>query len=94
MIDIALADLGDDEWQIRSGATAEAARHVAARLHDDPVPSTNASWHRVDVDLDEYAVIRAALLELAYGTTKSVPSGNTSLQIIDLFEELIRQISH
>jgi uncharacterized protein len=47
---------------------------------------------QIDTTMDEFAVLRAALLKLAYGTTRSSPAGRTRLEIIDLFEELKRQV--
>jgi hypothetical protein len=37
--------------------------------------------------------VRTALVELAYGTTRSTPAGTSRLEIIDLLEELTRQLS-
>lgn len=92
VIDIALADLGDDEWEIRTGLAPEAARQFSDRLRNDVVLSTVGSWHQIDTSMDEFAVLRAALLELAYGTTRSTPTGGTRLEVIDMFEELKRQV--
>ncbi|MEU4093245.1 ankyrin repeat domain-containing protein [Streptomyces sp. NPDC026673] len=92
VIDIALDDLGDDEWQCRTGTDAETARAVAVRLREDIVQATNASWHQLDMTADELAATRAALVELAYGTTRGTPAGTSRLEIIDLLAELNRQL--
>jgi ankyrin repeat protein len=88
VIDLVVSDLRDDEWRTRTGTPADAARRFAIRLRTNVIPAGNASWHYLDADRGEYAVIRGALLELAYGTTRSTPPGYTRLDIIDLFEEL------
>lgn len=90
VIDTVLADLGDDEWHTRSGRSAETARNVAGRLRDQLVPATRASWHRLDVTADEFAAIRSALVELAHGTTRTLPHGTTHLEMTDLLAELDR----
>jgi hypothetical protein len=92
VIDIALDDLGDDEWRTRTGTTAEAARGFAERLRDDIVPAATGSWHELDATTDEFAAARAALVELAYGTTLIMPDGTSRLEIVDLLEELNRQL--
>jgi hypothetical protein len=92
VIDSALDDLGYDEWNIRTGTHAEAARAVAARLRDEVVPAANASWQQLDVTADELAAARSALVELAYGTTRIMPAGTSRLKIIDVLEELNRQL--
>jgi uncharacterized protein len=92
VIDIALDDLGDDEWRTRTGTDAETARAIAVRLRDEIVPTENASWHHLDATVDELAAVRSALVELAYGTTRIMPAGTSRLEIIDMLEELNRQI--
>jgi DNA-binding SARP family transcriptional activator/ankyrin repeat protein len=91
VIDIALDDLGDDAWQTRTGTHSEQARAFAARLRD-VVPAANASWHQLDATADELATTRSALVELACGTTRVLPSGSSRLEIVDLLEELDRQL--
>ena len=85
-------DLGDEEWATRTGADADTARAVAVRLRHDVVPAPNASWFQLDVTTDELAATRSALVELAYGTTRVMPTGTSSLEIVDLLEELNRQL--
>jgi len=91
VIDIALDDLGDGEWQARTGTHCEQARAFAARLRD-VVRAANASWHQLDATADELATARSALVELAHGTTRVVPPGSSRLDIVDLLEELDRQL--
>ncbi|GGM78451.1 hypothetical protein GCM10007977_094980 [Dactylosporangium sucinum] len=91
VIDIALDDLGDDEWQTRTGRHPRQARAFAARLRG-AVPATNASWHQLDATADELATVRSALAELAYGPTHVVPPGSSRCEILDLLEELDRQL--
>jgi ankyrin repeat protein len=88
VIDIALDDLGDDEWETRSGLDAEVARSTAARLRDGLEPAPGASWYRLDLTRAEFATMRSSLVELAYGTTRATPAGTTRLEIIDVLEEL------
>jgi len=91
-VDRALDDLGDDEWQTRTGTDAATARALATRLRDEVVPAANASWHQLDVTADELAAARSALVELAYGTTRTLPAGISGLEIVDLLHELHRQL--
>jgi hypothetical protein len=92
VIDIVLDDLGDDEWATRTGVDADTARAAALRLRSEAVPASNASWHQLDVTTDELAAIRSALVELAYGTTRVPPATTSTLHIVDLLEELNRQL--
>ncbi|MEV5768071.1 ankyrin repeat domain-containing protein [Micromonospora sp. NPDC052213] len=92
VIDIVLDDLGDDEWATRTGTDADTAEAVAVRLRNEIVPATNASWFQLEVTADELAATRSALVELAYGTTRVMPAGTSRLEIVDLLEELNRQL--
>ncbi|WP_405433869.1 ankyrin repeat domain-containing protein [Micromonospora sp. NBC_00617] len=92
VIDIALGDLGDDEWNTRTGTDAEVARAFAVRLRDDVVPAVHASWHQLDATAAELATARSALVELAYGTTRIMPAAASRLEITDMLEELNRQL--
>ncbi|SCF28585.1 hypothetical protein GA0074696_4094 [Micromonospora purpureochromogenes] len=56
------------------------------------VPAAHASWHQLDVTAGEFAAARSALVELAYGTTRVMPAGTSRLEIIDVLEELDRQL--
>lgn len=92
VIDIALGDLGDDEWNTRTGTDAEVARAFAIRLRDDVVPAVHASWHQLDATAAELAAARSALVELAYGTTRIMPAAVSRLEIADMLMELNRQL--
>jgi uncharacterized protein len=91
VIERAVDDLRDNEWDIRTGTSSEAALGFARRLRDKPEPASGASWHILNVTSDEVATARAALLELAYGTPTVMPDGTSHDEITDLFEELERQ---
>ncbi|MFI6825326.1 ankyrin repeat domain-containing protein [Micromonospora sp. NPDC050187] len=91
-IGIALDDLGDDEWNTRTGTDADTVRAVAVRLRDEIAPAVDASWHQMEVSADELAAARSALVELAYGTTRTMPTDTSRLEIIDVLEELNRQL--
>ncbi|MFI1195340.1 ankyrin repeat domain-containing protein [Micromonospora sp. NPDC020750] len=92
VIDIALVDLGDDEWNTRTGTDAEVARAFAVRLRNDVVPAVHASWHQLHATAAELAAARSALVELAYGTTRIMPAAASRLEITDMLEELNRQL--
>ncbi|MCP2322270.1 hypothetical protein HDA40_000777 [Hamadaea flava] len=92
VIDIAIDDLGDDEWETRTGLSTETAQAFAARLRLDFLRATGASWHQLAATADEFATARSALVELAYGTTRRMPSSMSRLEIIDLLEEINRQL--
>jgi uncharacterized protein len=62
------------------------------RLRDEIAPATSASWHQLDYTAAELAATRSALVELAYGTTRRMPADTSGLDIIDLLEELNRQL--
>jgi hypothetical protein len=61
-------------------------------LRTDLAPAATASWHELAATTDEFATARAALVELAYGTTRVTPDGTSRLEIVDLLEELNRQL--
>lgn len=92
VIDIAIDDLGEDEWRVRTGTDAEAALAFARRLGEGGQPVSGASWYQLVATADELNTARAALVELAYGTTQATPEGISRLQIVDLLEELKRQM--
>ena len=79
-VEIALDDLGDDEWRVRTGWDAGPARTVAARLR--------AAVTSIDVTSDEFGAVRSALAELAFGTTRTTPAGTTRLDVDDLLDRL------
>ncbi|WP_067501708.1 ankyrin repeat domain-containing protein [Actinoplanes sp. TFC3] len=92
VIDVCLDDLGDEEWQTRTGRDAGVARVMAERLRDGSTPAAHASWHEVTATAEELAVVRSALVELAYGTSRVLPAGTSRLQLRDALDELDRQL--
>ncbi|WP_169739859.1 ankyrin repeat domain-containing protein [Actinospica robiniae] len=92
VIDIAMDDLGEREWSTRTGIEGQAALAFAERLREGGSPASTASWHELDATSEEVGCARAALVELAYGTTRTMPEGFSRLQIVDLLEELNREL--
>jgi hypothetical protein len=88
IIDVVIVDLGD-EWEERTSRSVEAALAFAARLRDDPDPASHASWHVVAASRDELAIVRSALVETAYGTTRALLDGVDRLVIQDLIDRQI-----
>lgn len=92
VIDVALADLGDDEWETRTSTDAETARAVAARLRDGIVRAANASWSEVEASAVELSAVRSALLEVGFGNARVLPPDISRMQILDVLDELNRQL--
>lgn len=93
IIDVVVAGL-DEEWEERTSCSAEAALTFAARLRSDPDPAPNASWHVVAASCDELKIVRSALVEMAYGTTRVLPDGVSTLEVQDLAEDIFRQLAY
>lgn len=93
IIDVVVADL-DEEWKERTSCSTEAALTFAARLRSDPDPAPNASWHVVTASRDELTILRSALFEVAYGTTRVLPDGINRPDAQDLAEDIFRQLNH
>jgi ankyrin repeat protein len=93
IIDVVIADL-DAEWEVRTSCSAEAALTFAARLRSDPDPVPGASWHAVAASPDEVTIVRSALREIAYGTTRVLPAGVDRFDVCDLAEDIFRQLNH
>jgi ankyrin repeat protein len=91
-IDVVVADLGEDEWEVRTSCSAEAALTFAARLRSDPAPTPNASWYVMAASRDELTVVRSALVEMAWGTTRVLPDGVNRPDVQDLAEDIFRQL--
>lgn len=89
-ITVAVDDLGDSEWEARTGVEAHEARVFAARLRAEVVKAPGASWHQLDATADEWATARQAVAELALGDGGGIPPGVTRLQLKDLLAELDR----
>ena len=93
IIDVVIADL-DEEWEERTSRSAEAALTFAARLRTTRSHAPNASWHVVAASRDELTIVRSALVEMAYGTTRVLPDGVNRLDVQDLAEDIFRQLNH
>jgi hypothetical protein len=92
VIERAVDDLSSEEWRIRTGIGAQEALAFASRLRHEPQPAARAPWRTLDCTSEELAAIRAALLELAHGTTTLMPAGVSRHEITDLFEEFEQQL--
>lgn len=49
LVACAAEELGDDEWDTRTGTPYALAQTVARRLVDDPAKAPTASWHRIEL---------------------------------------------
>jgi hypothetical protein len=93
IIDVVVADL-DEEWEELTSCSAEAALTFATRLRSDPDPAPNASWHVMAASRDELTIVRSALVEMAYGTTRVLPDGVNRPDVQDLAADIFRQLDH
>jgi ankyrin repeat protein len=84
--------LGPKVFDDLTSTRSEDALGLARRLRSQPVPAPGASWHTLDVTSDELRPARAALLELTYGTPMAIPDGISHHDIVDLYDELERQL--
>lgn len=88
LVDHAVDELGDDEFETLVGASTEEARRVTNRLRhayqDDP---QSRSLKQVDITRNEQLLIRGALLNLAYGPPMEMPPGMTRVQMADIYED-------
>jgi uncharacterized protein len=88
LVEHAINDLGDDEFQTLVGASAEEARRVTDRLRTAQQDHAQSrTLKHVEITRDEQALIRGALLNLAYGPPPNLPPGTTRAQIADIFED-------
>jgi uncharacterized protein len=94
VVDTALDDLGDPEWEDHTHTGSAAARITAARLRNEIHPAIGASWYQLDATAGEMKVIRSALVELAYGAAREMPPGIPWVDVVDLLHELDRQLGH
>lgn len=88
LVDHAMDELGDDEFETLVGGSADEARRVANRLryaHQDQPMSHGL--RQVDITRDEQSLIRGALLNLAYGPAMEMPAGMTRVQMADIYED-------
>lgn len=88
LVEHAIEDLGDDEFETLVGASTEVARRVTDRLrHAHQAHPQSHSLKHIDISREEQALIRGALLNLAYGPPMEMPPGMTRVQLADIFED-------
>lgn len=88
LIDHALLDLGDEEFETLIGATEDSARDTSHQLRTAQTLYEDSRTLRVvDVTRDQHLLIRDTLLNLAYGPSMPMPSGMTRAQLADLFAD-------
>ena len=88
----AAEELGDDEWDTRTGTPYALARTVAHRLVDEPAKSPTASWHHIELTRAELATLRQGLVELAYAVRVTLPDGLGQEYVHDALDELDAQL--
>ncbi|MFD6973127.1 ankyrin repeat domain-containing protein [Streptomyces sp. NPDC059979] len=88
----AVKDLGSEEWEAHTGRSVDSATALVRRFSDEPRSVPHASWYALDVTSDELSILRAAFLELAYGSPGAMPVGVSRNEIVDMYEELDRRI--
>lgn len=88
----AAEELGDDEWDTRTGTPYALAQTVARRLVDEPVKSPTASWHSIELTRAELATVRQALVELAYAVRVTLPDSLGPEYVHDALDELDAQL--
>lgn len=88
LVDHAVDELGDDEFETLVGASTEQARRVTNRLrHTFQDHPQSRSLKQVDITREEQLLIRGALLNLAYGPSMEMPPGLTRAQMADIYED-------
>jgi ankyrin repeat protein len=88
LVDHAVDELGDDDFETLVGASTEEARRVTNRLrHAYQDHPQSRSLKQVDITRDEQLLIRGALLNLAYGPPMETPAGMTRVQMADIYED-------
>lgn len=88
LVDHAIDDLGDDEFEILVGSAAEEGRRVADRLRNSLTKlAESGTLKRIDITRDEQLLIRGALLNLAYGPPMEMLDGMTRAQAADIYED-------
>ncbi|MGA3565779.1 ankyrin repeat domain-containing protein [Melissospora conviva] len=92
LVACAAEELGDDEWDTRTGTPYALAQTVAHRLVDDPAKSPTASWHRIELTRAELATVRQAFVELAYAVRVTLPDGIGQEYVHDALDELDAQL--
>lgn len=88
LVDHAIDDLGDDEFEVLVGSAADEGRRVADRLRNSSTnPVESSTLKRIDITRDEQLLIRGALLNLAYGPPMEMLGGMTRAEAADIFED-------
>ena len=75
-----------DEVSILTGYTGDEARALTRRLIDPD--AIRAGLFSVSLSTDEVGVLRAALLNLAYGPPTHPPPDLTHTDVVDMYEDL------
>ncbi|WP_234591237.1 ankyrin repeat domain-containing protein [Micromonospora sp. MH99] len=92
LVACATEELGDDEWDARTGTPYTLARTVAHRLVNDPAKSPTASWHRIELTGAELSTVRQAFVELVYAIRVTLPDGIGREYVRDTLDELDAQL--
>ncbi|MEU6203166.1 ankyrin repeat domain-containing protein [Micromonospora musae] len=92
LVACAAEELGDDEWDTRTGTPYALAQTVAHRFVHDPAKSPTASWHRMELTGAELATVRQAFVELAYAVRVTLPDGLGREYVHDALDELDAQL--
>ncbi|WP_167626072.1 ankyrin repeat domain-containing protein [Micromonospora lupini] len=92
LVACAVEELGDNEWDTRTGTPYALAQTVARRLVDEPAKSPRGSWHRIELTAAELATVRQALVELAYAVRVTLPDGLGQEYVHDALDELNAQL--
>ncbi|MEU8664597.1 ankyrin repeat domain-containing protein [Actinoplanes philippinensis] len=88
----AAQELGDDEWDTRTGTPYALATTVARRLAGQTVKSRTASWHHIELTRTELVAVRQGLVELAYAVRVTLPEGLGQDYVRDALDELDAQL--
>jgi len=85
-------ELGDDEWDVRTGTPYALAQTVARRLAGEVAKSPTASWHHIELTRAELAAVRQGFVELAYAVRVTLPDGLGQDYVRDALDELDAQL--
>jgi hypothetical protein len=92
LVACAAEELGDDEWDARTGTPYALAQTVAHRLVGEPAKSPTASWHSIELTRAELATVRQAFVELAYAVRVTLPDDLGQEYVHDALDELDAQL--
>lgn len=89
LIEHAVAEMGEREYEAVTGYSSALSRHLAARLREQraraPLP---ASWYVLQATEADLAIVHACMLNISGGPPMSMPEGLTRTQVSDLLAEL------